>query len=60
MGMNEKLDFAMERRLRDLSPELHRRFTEAVFGLQNILTKYQKVFPLSISAITSSATRSAA
>ena len=45
MGMNEKLDFAMERRLRDLSPELHRRFTEAVFGLQNILTKYQKVFP---------------
>ena len=45
MGMNEKFDFAMERRLRDLSPELHRRFTEAVFGLQNILTKYQKVFP---------------
>ena len=31
-------DFAMERRLRELNPALHRRFTDAVFSLQHILS----------------------
>ena len=38
-------DFAMERRLRALDPELHRRFTDAVFALQHILSNYQLIFP---------------
>lgn len=35
----------MERRLQELSPELHRRFTDAVIALQSYLSKYQAVFP---------------
>lgn len=42
---NNAYDFAMERRLRELSPELHARFTESVFGLQHILTNYLLIFP---------------
>ncbi len=38
-------DYALERRLRELSPELHDRFTESVFGLQHILSNYLLVFP---------------
>lgn len=38
-------DFAMERRLRALDPGLHRRFTDAVFALQHILSNYQLIFP---------------
>ena len=38
-------DYAMERRLRALDPELHRRFTDAVFALQHILSNYQLIFP---------------
>ena len=38
-------DFAMERRLRDLDPQLHRRFTDTVFGLQYILSNYKLLFP---------------
>lgn len=43
--MNNNYDYAMERRLRALSPELHERFTESVFGLQRILLNYQLIFP---------------
>ena len=35
----------MERRLRDLDPELHQRFTDTVFGLQYILSNYKLLFP---------------
>ena len=35
----------MERRLRELNPALHRSFTEAVFGLQHILSNYLLIFP---------------
>lgn len=35
----------MERRLHELSPELHGRFTESVFGLQHILSNYLLIFP---------------
>ena len=38
-------DYDMERRLHDLSPELHDRFTESVFGLQHILSNYLLIFP---------------
>ena len=40
-----KHDFAMERRLKELDPELHKRFTDAVFCLQRILSNYQLIFP---------------
>ncbi|MBQ5399272.1 MAG: hypothetical protein IIU14_07535 [Ruminococcus sp.] len=43
--MNDNYDYAMERRLRALDPELHKRFTESVFGLQNILSNYLLIFP---------------
>ena len=37
--------FAMERRLHQLDPELHRRFTDAVFALQYNLSNYKLIFP---------------
>ncbi len=41
----EDRDYAMERRLRALNPELHRRFTDAVFALQYNLSHYKLIFP---------------
>ena len=38
-------DYALERRLRELDPGLHRRFTDAVFALQHILSNYKLIFP---------------
>ena len=43
--MGNKYDFGLERRLRDLSPDLHKRFTDTVFALQHILSNYKLVFP---------------
>lgn len=43
--MSTNYDYAMERRLRALNPELHSRFAESVFGLQNILSNYLLIFP---------------
>ena len=43
--MSNEYDYAMERRLRKLNPELHERFTESVFGLQHVLLNYQLIFP---------------
>ena len=43
--MSEQHDYAMERRLRELSPDLHRRFTAAVFALQYNLSNYKLLFP---------------
>lgn len=43
--MDNEYSFAMERRLRELSPELHARFTDSVFGLQHILSNYLLIFP---------------
>ena len=37
--------FGMEYRLRALSPDLHRRFTDTVFALQHTLSKYRMLFP---------------
>lgn len=38
-------DFLMEKRLRDLDPELHRRFTDAIFALQRTLSHFRRLFP---------------
>lgn len=43
--MSDNYDYAMERRLHELSPKLHKRFTESVFGLQHILSNYLLIFP---------------
>ena len=40
-----KHDFAMEKRLKELDSELHRRFTDAVFALQFNLSNYKLIFP---------------
>ena len=38
-------DYMMENRLRKLDPELHRRFTDTVFGLQDTLFHFRALFP---------------
>ena len=38
-------DFSLERRLKELDPQLHTRFTDTVFALQQILSNYQLIFP---------------
>lgn len=38
-------DFALEKRLRELSPELHQRFVDTVFAMGHILSNYQLIFP---------------
>jgi len=38
-------DFLMEKRLRTLDPDLHRRFTDATLALQHTLSHYQRLFP---------------
>ena len=45
MQGTENHDYAMERRLRAMDPELHRRFTDAVFALQYNLNSYRLIFP---------------
>lgn len=45
MDSGQRGNFAMERRLRALNPELHRRYTAVVFGLQHYLSRYQLLFP---------------
>ena len=46
-ALNDKNDhaFALEFRLRKLDPALHRRFLDAKWGLQNILSDYTRIFP---------------
>lgn len=38
-------DFALERRLKELSADLHVRFTDTVLALQHILSNYKLIFP---------------
>ena len=40
-----KYDFALERRLKALNPDLHQRFADTVFALQHILSNYKLIFP---------------
>ena len=44
--MATNYDYLLERRLKELSPELHARFSDTVFALQQILSNYQLIFPL--------------
>lgn len=39
-------DFALERRLRELNPDLHTRFTDTVLAIRHILDNYQLIFPM--------------
>ena len=45
MTVSDAYDFSMERRLNQLDPILHRRFTSSVFALQHILSNYKLLFP---------------
>ena len=38
-------DFLLEKKLRELDPELHRRFTDSVFVLHQALMKFKRLFP---------------
>ncbi len=38
-------DYLMERRLKDLGPDLHKRFSDMVFACQNLLSNYKLIFP---------------
>ena len=41
----KKNDFLLERRLKELDPALHQRFSDTVFVLQQILSNYKLIFP---------------
>ena len=41
----QKHDYIMERRLRELNPQLHRQFTDSVFALQRMLSNFLILFP---------------
>ncbi|MBQ6380315.1 MAG: hypothetical protein IJJ41_01765 [Clostridia bacterium] len=43
--MQKNYDFNLEKRLRDLSADLHKRFTDTVFSMQFILSNYKLLFP---------------
>ena len=43
--MSRDYDYALERKLRELDPELHSRFTDAVFAMLHILSNYKLIFP---------------
>ena len=48
INMNQdlkKYDFLLERKLKELDSDLHLRFTNTVFALQQILSNYQLIFP---------------
>ncbi len=40
-----KNDFLLERRLKEIDPGLHQRFSDTVFALQQILSNYKLIFP---------------
>ena len=41
----EETDYLLERRLRELDRDLHRRFKDTVFSTQRILTRFKLLFP---------------
>ena len=45
MAHEKVFDFSMEKQLRQSDPQLHKRFTDAVFALQYCLSKYKLIFP---------------
>jgi len=45
IALMEVNDFLLERRLRDLDPDMHRIFLDTAFVSQQILSKYKQIFP---------------
>ena len=45
MSENNFSDFAMEKKLKALDPDLHRRFRDMVFVVQKMLSRYRLIFP---------------
>ena len=45
MAHEKDYNFSMEKQLHHLDPQLHKRFTDAVFALQYCLSKYKLIFP---------------
>ncbi len=45
MKKTTSTDYAMEYRLKEINPELHTRFSNAVFAIQHILSNYKLIFP---------------
>ncbi len=45
MAHEKDYNFFMEKQLRQLDPQLHKRFTDAVFALQYNLSHYKRIFP---------------
>lgn len=43
--VSEKNDYLLEKTLRKESPELHKRFTDTSFAVQNILGRFRNLFP---------------
>ena len=43
MMKNDSPDYLMETRLRELNPDLHRRFTDTVVTIQSVLFRFQKL-----------------
>lgn len=41
----KQYDFSLERKLKELDEDLHQRFADTVFALQQILSNYQLIFP---------------
>ena len=41
----ETCDFLLEKRLKELDPDLHQRFTDTVFVLQGMLIRFKNYFP---------------
>ena len=41
----DRADFLIEKRLRELNPELHKRFSDTVLSLLHLLSKYEEIFP---------------
>ena len=42
---NESEDYLLEKTLKQLSPDLHKRFRDTVFAVQKILSRYRLLFP---------------
>lgn len=41
----EKYDYLLEKTLKERDPDLHSRFKDMVFSVQNLLSRYKKLFP---------------
>ncbi len=39
------VDYLIEKRLRELNPELHKRFSDTALSLLRLLSKYEEIFP---------------